>query len=362
MNLKTNDSQSESTVNLKPNLKGFLIAYIVFSVPGFIAALLWTLISFFVLIGVIFASSGLSQEETAFEYNIIKQGNSDQRILVYNLNGPISTGNTTTLESNREFSIYTTLVQKDLNKIKEDKTIKNVVFRMNTPGGEASASKVLGDIIADTQGHYNQQESVFYFDRINASGGLIAAYKNKNFVVGSPYGRTGSIGVLLTLPNFSGAAEKIGYSETVIKSSESKDIGNPLREISSSEKTHFQNMVDKEYNTFKNIVAQGRNLEASQVDQIANGLVYFNDEARELGLIDQIGDLEIALKKSADNAGLASNYQAVEIKTSLGAFDNFLSSQTLSDILALPKATSQVVDRALFFKAGTIYYIDEYSF
>ena len=287
-------SHTKQIVELRPKLNGFLISYIIFSIPGFIIgviAMIITLILLFVTIfGVFFASN--TQEKT-LPYRIVKEGKATNSVLVYDLNGPISTGSLTGSGVTRESNIYTKIVEEDFAQIKKDKNIKGVVFRINTPGGEASASKVLGDLIKDLSSFYGQSQSVFYFDSITASGGLLAAYKNDNYIVGSPYGETGSIGVILTLPNFKGAAEKVGYSQTVIKSSDSKDIGSPFRDLSDKELNYLQSQVDKEYANFKNTVVTGRKLEPASVDKIANGYTYENDEALKLGLIDQVVEFKM---------------------------------------------------------------------
>ncbi|NJK70959.1 MAG: signal peptide peptidase SppA, partial [Thermales bacterium] len=84
-----------------------------------------------------------------------------------------------------------------------------------------------------------------------ASGGLWSSYKvNDSYIVGSPYGETGSIGVVLTLPNFTGLADKVGYTETVIKSSNAKDIGNPLRTPSTEEIDYLEQRVTQNYDKF----------------------------------------------------------------------------------------------------------------
>lgn len=353
---------SKQIVELTPKLNGFLISYIIFSIPGFIVGLVMMVITiillFFLVFGLVAGSSG---NESTLPYRVVKEGKASNSVLIYDLSGPISTGSLTGSGVTRESNIYTKIVENDFAEIKKDKNIKAVVFRVNTPGGEASASKYLGDLIKNLNSYYGQSQAVFYFDSIAASGGLLAAYKNDNYIVGSPYGETGSIGVVLTLPNFKSAAEKVGYSQTVIKSSDSKDIGSPFRDPSSTEIAYLQSQVDQEFAGFKEVVVSGRKLEPKEVDKIANGYTYVNTEALSLGLIDEIGDVEMAVNKAAANNRLTSDYQVLEIKNEVNFIDSIFASKTLSHFLALPQATSEVVNRATFFKPGNIYLVDEYK-
>jgi len=354
---------TKQIVELKPKLNGFLISYIIFSIPGFVVGLigmvLTVILLFFVVFGIFLGAD--SSDTQTLPYRVVKEGKTTNSILIYDLSGPITTGTLTGSGVTRESNIYTKVVASDFAEIKKDKNIKGVVFRVNTPGGEASASKVLGDLIQDLSSFYGQSQSVYYFDSIAASGGLMAAYKSDNYIVGSPYGETGSIGVILTLPNFKGAADKIGYSQTVIKSSETKDIGSSFRDPTDIEIKYFQDSVNKEFATFKETVVSGRKIEPKEVDKIANGFVYTNDRALELGLIDQLGDVEVAVNKTASNNRLNSDYQVLEIKNEVNFVDSLFASKTLSNIFNATAATSNVVNRATFFKPGNLYMVDEYK-
>ena len=349
-------------IELKPRLGGFLFSYILFSLPGFLAATVWLVISVVILfsVGIALIASGSDSSSVVLDYEVVREGSSENTVLIYDISGPITSSNDTGLTTSNRQQVITTLVEKDFRAIKEDSNIKNVVFRVNTPGGEVGASKELGDLIGDLKNHFNQNEAVFYFDSLAASGGLLAAYKNPNYVVGSPYGQTGSIGVVLTLPNFSETAEKIGYSETVIKSSESKDIGNPFRDPTDGEIDYFQSQVDREFQNFKDTIATGRNLTQSSVDEFATGFTYFNDEARNLGLIDRVGNLDIALTKAAENVGIDGDYRVVEIPDNIPLFGGLLSNTYFADLFSISKAASRIADRTTFFKPGTMYMVDEY--
>ncbi len=354
-------------VELYPKLGGFLWAYIILSLPGFIMSLIWTIATILLVIGLIFGLAGLnnkkSEDTKSFQTSYIKNGPSDKTVLVYDLQGMITTGGKGLPDSSRNLGIYTDIVAKDFEEIKKDNNIKNVVFRFNTPGGEEYASEILGDLIADLLRNKNQKQAVFYFDQLVASGGLWASYKNtENYVIGSNYGETGSIGVYISIPNFKGTAEKIGYSQTVIKSAQNKDIGNPFRDMTPDEVAHIQAQVDKSYDRFLNIVSAARKVPKDKVKTFATGFTYPNDEAKNLGLIDELGDIGKAADKAASNANLGSDYSLVEIKTEPNFVDSILGGKnTLGNMLGLPQTTTKALDRLTTLESGKMYLIDEYK-
>ncbi|NJL97166.1 S49 family peptidase [Candidatus Gracilibacteria bacterium] len=213
----------------------------------------------------------------------------------------------------------------------------------------------MGDLINDLIQAKNQKEAVFFYDQLVASGGLWSSYKvNDSYIVGSPYGETGSIGVVLTLPNFTGLADKVGYTETVIKSSNAKDIGNPLRTPSTEEIDYLEQRVTQNYDKFLEIVAKSRELEISKVRQFANGFIYPNNEAKDLGLIDEVGDLQKAIEKTASNLEL-ENYDVYEIEPPISPFKGVFSSNPL--LQGLNKAQTNL-NKPFALESSTLYAID----
>jgi protease IV len=350
---------------VKPKAGGFLWSFIIFSIPGFISGLIWMLISVIVLILVISgigANSVKSEENQTLKLKTLQTSSKSEGILVYDLEGAIISGGGDLSTINRTLGVYTEVVENDFKEIKNNKNIKNVVFRLNTPGGEIYASEILGDLINDLLISKNQSQGVFYFDQLAASGGLWATYKNlNNYVVGSKYGETGSVGVILTLPNFKGLAEKVGYSENVIKSSNSKDIGNPLRDITPEERGYFQVEVDKKYDKFLDLVATGRRIPKDKVKTFATGKTFENTEAKDFGLIDEIGNLDTAIKKAASNTSLGDNYIVWTVKNDTGLLESLFGANGIAGMLGIPQNATKVLDKATFFDSGKIYLIDEYK-
>jgi protease-4 len=349
-------------IELNPKVGGFLWSYIIFSIPGFIASIIWLIITLIIVVLIVISLfvSGSSQDNNSLKLKNIHSSSNSAGVLVYDLKGEISTTTTGLSSLDRTSGIYTDLVAKDFEQIKNNPNIKNVVFRLDTPGGEIYASEILGDLIADLVQSKGQSQAVFYFDELAASGGLWATYKNtNNYVVGSKYGETGSIGVIVTLPNYTGIADKIGYSEDVIKSAPNKDIGSPLRDVTPDEQAYFQNQVDTKYDQFLDIVSAGRNIPKDKVKTFATGLTYDNTEAKTMGLLDDVNDVNAAIDKAAQNANLGSNYNVWEVQNDPGFLQSLAGASGLSNLFGLPNAASQIANRVTALEPGKTYSIDE---
>jgi protease IV len=355
--MSNSPDNNQQTVIVKPKLGGFLWAYIIFSIPAFLSGLMWLVIVFLILVGSLAAvggsktSNGISREDP-LNLQVVQSAKNPDGILIYDLTGAITSGNFSA--SGTDVEINTRKVAKDFAQIKANSNIKNVVFRMNTPGGELYASEVLGDLMSDLQTSKVKSVPNIYFDQISASGGLWSSYKTKGYIMGSPYGETGSIGVIKHIPNYKGIADKIGYSQTTIKSSASKDIGDPLRDVSADEKKYLQDQLDVYYNRFKSIVAAGRKLESSQVEAMATGLVFPNFEAKQKGLLDEIGDINKLVQKSASEANLPADYTVYKIEHKSDILSRFFQG---SSILSLFQSQNLPLPTRL--QPGYIYLIDE---
>jgi protease-4 len=359
--MDNNPQTTNQIVELKPKLGGFLISYIILSLPGFLSGLLWLLISVLVFISVIagLASGNSNSKNSELPLKLTQDNKATSGVLIYDLRGQIQTGTTILPASARATGIYTELVKEDFAKIKKDTNIKNVVFRLNTPGGSVFASEILGDLIADLIKAKGQSQAVFYYDQLAASGGLLATMKNENnYIVGSTYGETGSIGVVLSVPNYKKLADNIGYSETVIKSTPNKDYGNPLRDLTPDERNFLQNQINDTYNQFVGIVQRGRKLPLEKVKEIANGFIYPNTKAKDYGLLDELGSVDLAVKKAADNAKLGNKYNVWELSLERGLLDGLVGNSVLSSVLGISEKTAKMVDRATVLQPGVVYALD----
>lgn len=189
-----------------------------------------------------------------------------------------------------------------LRSIKQDKSIKAVVLRVNSPGGSSLASEILWREIEMIK--KEGKKVVVSMGNVAASGGYyIACNADKIFV--QPNTITGSIGVFSVVPDFSSfMRNKLGITFDGVATSAYADMPSVTRAMTEEEKKIIQREVDKTYLTFKTRVAEGRRLSLAYVDSIAQGRVWTGKRAIALKLADQIGGLEDAVAEAAKMAGI----------------------------------------------------------
>jgi protease-4 len=185
------------------------------------------------------------------------------------------------------------LFRERLEAAAADPRVKAVVLRINSPGGAVTASDIMYHDLVEFR-HKTGKPVVACMMDIAASGAFYLAM-GCDLVIAHPSTITGSIGVIMSLYNAAGLAEKIGIASNPIKSGPIKDIGNPLREMTPEERAVLQQLVNTFYDQFVRIVAVGRRMPEEQVRVLADGRVYAGTEAQRLGLVDQVGYLEDAI-------------------------------------------------------------------
>lgn len=244
---------------------------------------------------------------------------SDNKIAVLYLNGEIMGGN------GGEETIGSDKIAETIKEIRTKGKYKAIVLRINSPGGSALASDVMWREITLAK---EKMPVVVSMGTLAASGGYyIAAPADKIFAL--PNTLTGSIGVFGMLVNAQKLLkDKIGVNIETVKFGKYADLGSPERPLTADEEAIIQNEIDKVYEDFISKVAQGRNLTKQQVDDLAQGRVYSGIEAKQLGLIDEFGGLDDAIKFAAQKAKL-SDYRTVnlpELKDPLDDVIGILSS------------------------------------
>jgi protease-4 len=188
-----------------------------------------------------------------------------------------------------------------LHDAAEDPEISALVIRINSPGGTVAASQELYEEALRVK--ESGKKLVVSMGDVAASGGyMVSCAADK--IVANPGTTTGSIGVIMEFQNVEGLYDKLGLKENVVKSAPHKDIGSPTRPMTEDERAIFQDMVDEMYNQFVEIVAKGRHMSVDQVKKLADGRVYTGTRAKELGLVDEVGDFYDAVKIAADMAGI----------------------------------------------------------
>ena len=191
-------------------------------------------------------------------------------------------------------------MNKALQSAREDRNIKAVVLRINSPGGSALTSDLIWREVEKTA---KEKPVVVSISDVAASGGYYIATP-ATYIIAQPTSITGSIGVFGTLPNASELAEQWGVSSYTLSTHERSATYSPLRPLSDTFRAELTEGIEQTYQTFLERVASGRSMSIESVDAIAQGRVYLAPKALELGLVDEIGTLDDAINKAAELAAI----------------------------------------------------------
>ena len=190
---------------------------------------------------------------------------------------------------------------EQIRQAKKDSNIKALVLRISTGGGSALASELIRQELLSLQ--KTGKPVVISMGSMAASGGYWLA-ADADLIIASPVTLTGSIGIFGAIPTVNNTLEKIGVYGDGIGTSKTALFGNPVSAMSPAEKSYHQLSVEHGYHQFLSIVSQGRNMSMDKVKMIAEGRVWDGKTAMRLGLIDQLGNLDEAVKEAAKLAGI----------------------------------------------------------
>lgn len=263
-----------------------------------------------------FIDSWLSMSEDSFSEEIIEEGNINQKIAVLDINGAITSSDTTSLLSSGGYHHESFL--KKLEMAKEDDSIVGVVISVNSPGGGVSESAEIHDKIKELQ---EETEKPVYISMgsMAASGGYyVSAPADKIFATEETL--TGSLGVIMQSINYEELADRLGIDTVTMKSGPYKDIMAADREMTEEERVILQSMIDNSYNKFVRVIAEGRGMSEEEVRKIADGRIYDGLQAKEVGLIDDFGyidDVTDAMKNDLqmNNAAVVSYTDSISLSS-----------------------------------------------
>jgi len=171
--------------------------------------------------------------------------------------------------------------------------VKVILIRMDSPGGIASASQEMYEELKKVE-----KPVLVSVSGLCASGAFYVSCAADK-IMANKTSEIGSIGVIMQVPNLEGLYDKLGIKYTTIKQGKYKDAGSPDRDLTEEEKSMLEEQTRQIYEIFIADVAQGRKMDVSKVREIATGWVYLGDEAKRLGLIDEIGTYSNAVKEAA---------------------------------------------------------------
>ena len=216
-------------------------------------------------------------------------------------------------------SFITEKMARELIKLKEDKAVKAVVVRVNSPGGSAYVSD---QIWKQVKALKEEKPVVVSMGNVAASGGYYISCA-ANQIVAEPNTLTGSIGVFGMFPNMTGLFEKLDVTSDVVKTHAFTDLGNIARPMTADEKVLVQGAIERNYRTFLARCAEGRGMSVEAIDAIGQGRVWTGEQALANGLVDRLGDLDAAIQVAADLADL-SEYSIQSVSSSKHWWDKLL--------------------------------------
>lgn len=231
-------------------------------------------------------------------------GTSKDKIAVCYLQGGISPQNVSQMQE----SINADKVQKIIEQVEQDKQIKAVVLRVNSPGGSALESEIIYRKLEELK---SRLPVVVSMGGIAASGGYYISVAS-DYIMADPYTITGSIGVVQLLPDASGLSKKVGISNQTIAFGKYAGSLNLMNTPSGDLIASFQRNSDNVYREFKQRVVKYRKIDYNKLENLAGGRVWSAEDALRNGLIDGIGNLESAVMKAAELAELKA-YKTVNL-------------------------------------------------
>lgn len=283
---------------------------------------LWATAIFVSNIGDAF-SGGYAAGEGEFEEVLLEEGDSTNKIAMINVIGEIYSDPEGGSSGATDYNIISQLEQAE-----DDPDVVGIILNVDSPGGGVLASDAIYRRVSEVA---EDLPVVALMGDTAASGGYYIS-AGATEIIAHRFTWTGSIGVIASIPNFTEAAGKLGIGMTVVKSGALKDIGSPFREMTEEERALFQTLIDEAYTGFVQVVAEGRDIPEDRVRQIADGRIYSGIQAKELDLVDRLGDRNTAFtraKRLADD----KDASLVVYRPVAGLFDDlpFLGFNSAAD-------------------------------
>ena len=219
---------------------------------------------------------------------------------------------------------------QDIRRYREDKSVKAIVIRIDSPGGGVGPSQ---EISREIQRTLQDKKVIASLGAVAASGGYYIASAASG-IVANPGTITGSIGVIMGFTDIQGLLQKIGITPVVVKSGEYKDIGSPVRTMTDTERTLLQTFSDQVHRQFITAIAEGRHIEYEKVASVADGRILTGENAHELGLVDRLGNLEDAIAWAGEMGGITGKVSAVYAKDKKYTFFKRLAESSLHEIMS----------------------------
>lgn len=221
---------------------------------------------------------------------------------------------------------------EELQAFAEDPLVKAIVIRIDSPGGGVAPSQEIYNAVKRVRKEQNKTV-VASMGTVAASGGYYIAVGTDR-ILANPGTITGSIGVIMQTANFQELLEKVGVKSVVVKTGKFKDIGSPFRPMVEEDRQLLESLMNDTLSQFVEAVADGRSMDAAEVELLADGRVFTGRQAKSVLLIDELGDLHDAIKLAGELSGIEGTPRVVEMKKPF-SFQEFLESRFLGGIRSL---------------------------
>ena len=249
-----------------------------------------------------------------YAFSQVDTKTNDNKIAVLYASGTIYNGN-------KYSDIHSERYIQYIKNLAQDDNIKAVVLRVNSPGGSANASD---EILYELQQLKQKKPLIISFGDYAASGGYyISMAGDRIFAQNNTI--TGSIGVFGVIPDAKNLANRNGIYSDVVSTNANSNMISPFSGLSSGTLAIAQRSVVNTYNRFVHFVSKNRNKTAEEVDAVGSGRVWSGKRAKEIGLVDEIGSLNDAVKYAANKANIAE-YEAVSYPEKVDKFEQIMSS------------------------------------
>ncbi|HMK61871.1 MAG TPA: signal peptide peptidase SppA [Dissulfurispiraceae bacterium] len=209
----------------------------------------------------------------------------------------------------------------------KDASVKAIVLRVDSPGGGVVPSQEIYDEIRKAK---ESKKVVVSMGSVAASGGYYISVPADR-IIANQGTITGSIGVIMVVPNLKGLLDKVGIKTEVVKSGKNKDLASVFRGIGESEREIIQGVMDDVHEQFISAVAEGRKMPIDKARKISDGRIFSGRQAVAIGLVDETGDLDDAVKVAAKLGGIEGEPETIS-KSEKGVISKFLNGDMTEGI------------------------------
>ena len=220
--------------------------------------------------------------------------------LVMTFKGKVSLGDKVALVRVSGIILDSTDVIEELKGYSKDRSVKAIVLRVDSPGGGVAPSQEIYEEILKIK---ENKKVVVSMGSVAASGGYYISAP-ADVIVANAGTLTGSIGVIMEIPNVSNLMEKIGVDTQVIKSGKHKDMASVFKSLTPEEKEILQAVLDDVHDQFIEAVAEARGMEPEVVRKLSDGRIFTGRMAKGMGLVDELGNLEDAIMLAGKLTGI----------------------------------------------------------